>query len=324
MNADQQQLTDLIHACLDGRRTEAQTAALNARLRAEAAARDLYLKLADTHSCLAVDESLWMQPAADSGAPNSSGGSARQRWLAGRPLTAAAAGLVLGLCCASVAWAIVGPSLGKVITLLQEGFETSPAPRVTGVPAEPGHWGGDYSELAGAQPRLKPESGTKMLRFLRGDFEGRDIPTSHSCDVFRLVDVRPYRRDLEGGEAVVQLTAVFNAQPFPAGENFSATLTIFALDGGLVGNENIKAENVLSTESLAYSRSTKVVMDRDPGTWQKVSNELRLPPGTDYLMLRIGMSNDTKSPGLRRDSFGGHFVDKLQLVLAQRSEIPVP
>ncbi len=58
--------------------------------------------------------------------------------------------------------------------------------------------------------------------------------------------------------------------------------------------------------------------------WAKVSNELRLPPDTDYLMLRIGMSNDTKSQDKRRDSFIGHFVDKLQLVIARRSEIPVP
>ncbi|MBL9201274.1 MAG: hypothetical protein JNL39_12250 [Opitutaceae bacterium] len=32
----------------------------------------------------------------------------------------------------------------------------------------------------------------------------------------------------------------------------------------------------------------------------------------------------TKSPDKRRDSFAGHFADKVQLVLAQRLEIPVP
>ena len=81
---------------------------------------------------------------------------------------------------------------------------------------------------------------------------------------------------------------------------------------------------MLSTESLAFSRSSKVVMDRDPATWQKVSNELRLPPGTEFLMLRIGMSNDTKSKDKRRDSFAGHYADKVQLVIARRAEIPVP
>jgi hypothetical protein len=207
---------------------------------------------------------------------------------------------------------------------LQESFESGPGPLVSGVPIEPGHWSGDYSAIVSEQQVAKPVSGEKMLRFLRADYEGRSIPSSHSSDVFRLVDVRPYRREFADGGAVVQLSAVFNAAPFPEDENFSATLTIFALDASLVGTEMLKAENVLSTESLAFSRSTKVVMDRDPTTWQKVSNELRLPPGTDYLMLRMGMSSDTKSQDKRRDSFAGHFADKVQLVMARRAEIPVP
>jgi len=138
------------------------------------------------------------------------------------------------------------------------------------------------------------------------------------------VDLRPYRREYADGGVVVQLTAVFNALPFPEDESFSATLTLFALTGSVVGNEMLKAENVLSTESLALSRSSKVAMDRDPATWQRVINELRLPPESDYLMLRMGMSNDTKSEGKRRDRFAGHFVDKVQLVIARRAEIPVP
>ena len=245
-------------------------------------------------------------------------------WLSWRPLTAAAAGIVLGMFCTSMVFAYVGPSLGKVMTLLQESFESGPAPLVTGVPIEPGRWSGDYSEIVGEQSGVKPESGKKMLRFLRGDYEGRSIPSSHSSDVFRLVDVRPYRREFADGGAVVQLSAVFNAVAFSEDENLSATLTIFALDASLVGNEVVKGENVLSTESLAFSRSSKVMMDRDPATWQKVTNELRLPPGTDYLMLRMGMSNDTKAKDKRRDSFAGHFADKVQLVIARRSEIPVP
>jgi hypothetical protein len=163
-----------------------------------------------------------------------------------------------------------------------------------------------------------------MLRFLRGDYEGRDIPSSHSSDVFRLVDVRPFRREFADGGAVVQLTAVFNAMPFPADESFNATLTLFALDASLVGNEIVKGENVLSVESLAFSRSSRVGMDRDTATWQKVSNELRLPPSTEFLMVRMGMSNNTKLKDKRRDRFAGHFADNVQLVIARRPEILVP
>ena len=124
---------------------------------------------------------------------------------------------------------------------------------------------------------------------------------------------------------MVQLTAVFNALPFSEDESYSCTLTLFALDANLAGNgEILKAANVLSTESLAFSRSSKVVMDRDPATWQKVSNELRLPPGTDYLMLRLGMSNESKSSIKRKNRFTGHYADKVQLVIARRPEIIAP
>lgn len=106
---------------------------------------------------------------------------------------------------------------------------------VTGVPIEAGFWSGDY--------------------------EGRCIPSSHSSDVFRLVDLRPYRRAFADGGAVVQLTVRFNAVPFPEDESFSATLTIFALDESLVESEVVQAPNALSTESLAFSRSSKVLTE---------------------------------------------------------------
>lgn len=60
MNNNRQELIDLIYAYLDGRATEEQATRLNATLRADEASRDLYLKLADIHSCLAVEEGLWV------------------------------------------------------------------------------------------------------------------------------------------------------------------------------------------------------------------------------------------------------------------------
>jgi len=312
----------LFDAALNNTLNEAAATRLAELLRDNAAARALWFLYHDNECGLAELPAVEpvSRPSVLPTVPSKKSGS----WQGQRSLVAAVAGLIVGLLSASLAWAYAGLQSGRVITLLQERFESVPAPLVLGVPIEPGRWSGDYSAIVSEQQGVKPESGTKMLRFLRGDYEGRSIPSSHSSDVFRLVDLRPYRREFSDGGAVVQLTTVFNAVPLLEDENFSATLTIFALSASLVGNEMLKAENVLSTESLAFSRSSKVVMDRDPATWQKVSNELRLPPDTDYLMLRMGMSNDTKSQDKRRDSFAGHFADKVQLVIARRSEIPVP
>ncbi len=318
---NQPELDVLIDDCLEGRLDEADAARLSAHLEQSAEGRTRYWEIASIHGLLEhVMQNASLRAVTGQALPIV---SIPDRWLQWRPLTAAAMGLVLGLFCASVVFAYVAPSLGKVTTMLQESFESGPAPLATGVPSEVGVWSGDYSGITAEQQSVQPANGKKMLRFLRGDYEGKSISSSHSSDVCRLVDLRPYRREYADGGAVVQLSAVFNALPFPEDETFYCTLTVFALDASLVGDERLKADNVLSRESLAFSRSSKVGLDRDPGTWQKVSNELRLPPDTDYLMLRMGMSNDTKTSNKRRDSFAGHFADTVHLVIARRPEIPV-
>jgi hypothetical protein len=313
---------DLLHCYLNGTLDEADFARFQLLLRDSAEARGTLRNLSTVEAKLTQlavihPETVWLLP------ENVRESGPSFRWLSWRPLAAAAAGLVIGMFCTSMVFAYVAPSLGKAMSLLQDGFESGLAPLVIGVPLETGKWSGDYSEVV-EQQGVRPASGKNMLRFLRGDYKGRDIPSSHSCDVFRLVDVRPFRREFADGGAVVQVTAVFNAVPFPVDASFNATLTLFALDASLVGNELVKGENVLSVESLAFSRSSRVGMDRDPATWQKVSNELRLPPSTEFLMVRMGMSNNTKLKDKRRDRFAGHFADNVQLVIARRPEIPVP
>jgi len=51
----------------------------------------------------------------------------------------------------SMVFAYVAPSLGKVLTLLQDGLESGPGPEVAGLPIEPGKWSGDYTEVVGEQ-----------------------------------------------------------------------------------------------------------------------------------------------------------------------------
>lgn len=245
-------------------------------------------------------------------------------WLQRRPLAAAAAGVVLGMLCTSVVFGYAISSLGNTITLLHESFESGPMPLVTGRPNKADIWSGDYSEIVGEQLGVKPVSGIKMLRFLRGDYEGRSVPDSFSSDVFRLIDVRSYRQEFADGGAVVQLSAVFNAAPFGDSETYKCGLTIFALDSAMVDGELLNAERVLATQSLARSTSSHLHMDRDSATWQRLGNELRVPPHTDYLLIQIGVSNASPPKGVRRDSFSGHFADEMKLVFAQRPEISLP
>jgi hypothetical protein len=245
-------------------------------------------------------------------------------WLQWSPLWATAAGILFGVLCTSVVFGYAMSGVKNAITLLQESFESGTAPLVIGRPEKADVWSGDYSEIVGEKQGVKPKSGKRMLRFLRADYEGRSVAESFSSDLFRLMDVRSFKGEFADGSAVVHLSAVFNSAPFGDNETYKCGLTIFALDAALVDGELLNAERVLATQSLARSTSSHLQLDRDPATWQRLGNEVRVPPNTDYLLIQIGISNVTPSSEMRRDRFAGHFADEVKMILAHRPEIMAP
>ena len=242
----------------------------------------------------------------------------------GSRAAAIVAGVLFGMCGASIVLAYAVPVRSVAVTVMREGFEGDPKLRAMGIPSEPGVWSGDHADLVGASDGVPPAEGRRMLRFLRGDYEGRFLPDSHSSDVFKLVDVRQLRREFIDGTVVVQLGALFNAAGSAATDPLSCTLTIYALDMAMVHDGVPLADANVSRNSLAHSQSSRVRLDADPVTWQRATNELRLPPETDYLLIRAGISNDSKDPNQRTDEFGAHYVDDVQLVIGHRPELVGP
>ena len=244
--------------------------------------------------------------------PSALASGSKSRWLQWRPLAAAAAGLVIGLFCASVVFAYVGPSLGKVVTLLNESFESGPAPLVTGVPVEPGVWSGDYSEVVGEQQGVKPESGRKMLRMLRGDYEGKtNASGSHVADLYRLIDVRSYRQEFADGSAVVQLSAAFNVFEHPHGETYMGKLSIHAFDAETVTNGSWRTASAWDENCLAAATTGAKRLDRNPATWQRMTSDLRLPANTDFLLIHIMIPAGRGT--YPEAGFGGHYLDAVRL-----------
>lgn len=301
----------LFSAALDGRLSESDHEQLTTLLTSSAEARQLWFVYHDNECSLAEQRPAATLPTL---------GTVRNAFVRRRPRTMAAACFALGLFCASAVFAYFAPRADRGRFLLHESFESGIAPGVTGMPQQSGLWGGDFSELAGGRPTVTPATGAHMLRFLRGDTADRAIPDSFSSDVFCLVDVRPFRADLADGSAVVQLSALFNTTADQAHDPAYCALTIFALDAKSATDANL----VLSRDSLAYSRSSRVWLDDDRGSWQRASNELRVPPDAEFLMIRIGISYDAKHQGSREGRFSGHFADDVSLVLAHRPEIKLP
>jgi hypothetical protein len=237
----------------------------------------------------------------------------RSRWLAWRPLTAVAAGILFGLFGASMVFGVGGRWTEKVTSLFQESFESGPAPSVTGVPQELSQWSGDFSELVGEQQGIKPAHGTKMIRMLRADFEGKSVTKLNTYgDLMKIVDVRPFTRETNGGEVVFSASALFNAATFPEAERYDGVVTLYAVD------EIGSTEKNLLKDSLAHScNGLGLSLDRNPTTWESATARLQLPAGSNFVVVKVSVRRMPKNKEPLSTlpnpiTFSGHFVDDVR------------
>jgi hypothetical protein len=282
----------------------------------------MYMQLADMHSCLAVDEQLWVEPARRTGDVDHATANPRVRAgasLLGHPLPAAAVGLVVGLLCASVAFGYVVPLFLHLATLVNESFESGPAPVSNGMPSRPGFWSGDSSEVVGPAQGVTPYRGDRMLRLLRADYPGKlrheadpFRRVSYVADQWRLIDLRPYKAELTAGGVIARLSAAVNAAEFPEDETYLCSFSIHALDAETAENLATDDPHGLSDASLAVVHATNASLDRDQRTWQIEGCELHVPADASYLMVRVGVTHAFEQ---RREDFPGHFIDDVKLTL---------
>jgi len=246
----------------------------------------------------------------------------RSRWLAWRPLTAVAAGILFGLFGASMVFGVGGRWTEKVTSLFRESFETGPAPSVTGVPQQLNQWSGDFSELVGEQQGIKPAHGTKMIRMLRADFEGKSVTKLNTYgDLMKIVDVRPFTRETNGGEVVFSASALFNAASFPEAERYDGVVTLYAVD------EIGSTENNLLKNSLAHTcNGLGLSLDRNPTTWESATARLQLPAGTHFVILKVSVRRMPKNKEPLSTlpnpiTFSGHFVDDVRASIHVRKVV---
>jgi hypothetical protein len=147
---------------------------------------------------------------------------------------------------------------------------------------------------------------------LRSDFEGKasSMPNRQG-DLSRIIDVRSFMRDANGGEFVMTLSALFNAAPFPDSQRYDGVVALYAL--GELGS----TEESLMEDALAISNGSCNSMDRDPSTWESATSRLLLPTGTEFVMLKVSFRRWPKGSGDQPSlpdlmTFAGHFVDDVR------------
>jgi hypothetical protein len=307
MNASD--LDALIHACLDGQATDEEITRLEVSLASDPAARDRYLCLADLHACLAIDESLWQEPAGRGGDDlGPAAATHRIRPTSFRvPFAAAAVGLLVGLCGAGLAFGYVVPMLSRPLVIFADGFESGPGPECRGLAGRAGVWSGDESRVVSEDQGILPAKGQRMLRLLRADYPGKSGGDSYISDTFRVIDLRPYRDVVVTGGAIVTVTARYSAVSYPKDEIYQAGVCLYAIDSATFARISEIADEDLAQESLAMAQRRNFVFDHAPETWQLLDGELRLPAAADYVVIRMSVFHAQAAQ--RRATFGGHYLD---------------
>lgn len=245
-----------------------------------------------------------------------------QSWVAtlmGRPGLAAAAGIMIGMCCTSLMFAFAPwPAMTRAteLPLANPGFEEAVEIPASGVPTAPRFWSGDFSRVVGSENEIVPLQGKQMLRFLRSDND-RSSATEPSFvgEVTQIVDLRSRRRELEGGHAFIEVSAAFNCVASLTGEDYEFAVKVATFKG----DPSDANKRWPTLKEVSVSRAARYEpADPDQTTWQRIIVAVAATEVSDYLVFQCVVAR--KRP-IATDSavvFRGHYVDDVEVQLYQR------
>jgi hypothetical protein len=165
----------LFNAALNGTLTAAERPQLAALLKSSAEARQLWYLYHDNECGLSELKHAAATTAARGARLASGGGPSPWQtspWLQWRSLTAAAAGLVLGMFGASVVYGIAvhrGAEKRTPLAVFAPGFENAQMALVNGMPRGAGQWGGDPAQVVTSEHGVQPKEGRYMLQVGQSD-----------------------------------------------------------------------------------------------------------------------------------------------------------
>ena len=275
----------LFNAALNGTLTAAEQPQLAALLKSSAEARQLWYLYHDNECGLAELKTATALSAV--AAPPGGGALPRgaSPWLQWRSLTAAAAGLVIGLFGASVVYGIAihrGWEKRTPLAVFEPGFENAQLPLVRGVPRATGEWGGDPAKVVAGENGVPPKEGRFMLR--------AELPARGAWRVYQVLDLHSLpaggnreSREIEISASLATADAVAAVRLFV--RVFAVTEAPDELDDGWLDRRE---------EAVASAMRGIEVMPGAQG-WQTIRVSMQVPRTARSLVLFLGARIPDKS-----------------------------
>ena len=298
---------DMIQRYIAGTITDEEALNLQDALKRDAELADLYLSYVNLDVALeAKAEAVEMAPAEDRVIV-----PPQQRWTGWmrqmRPLSAAAAGLVIGLFSASVVFGFVvqrGLEKRTPVAVFAPGFENAQMPLANGFPSGTGRWSGDAARVVAAENGVPPKEGKFMLRL---EPMSKGVPR-----IYQVLDLQSLPSGAGGESREIEVSASFAT----AGAEASVRYVIRAF-GVTEAPENLDAA-WFDRRDESIASATKG-LDVTPGVtgWQTVSVKILVPRAARSLVLFFG----TRTPDKAARTFP-HYLDDVHVSLLTQAALP--
>lgn len=296
---------DLIQRHMAGLTTEEEAAELQDLLKKDDNAARLYLRY--TNIVLALEAKAASSEATREllTAPASTRAT---RWLSWRPLTAAAAGLIIGLFSASLVLAVTSPkaTAERLFSLVNGSFDEARLEH--GFPHQTGIWSGDEAAIADGKLRFIAAEGDA------GDTNGLVI----ACDVFQLVDLRSLKlTPRSGGETVLELGASFlDSRPTNTNPSVTFFCQLYLFQGDPTQMHQTWPRGI--SDAVASGSAQVTTLGLDAKGSRTLTARCLLPAEADFAVAQI-----VARPNLRPAKLEGLFADDVKLTLKTAPQLPV-
>jgi hypothetical protein len=302
---------ELIRRCRDEDASNEELSQLEALLRSDRRFREAYVRYTNLDVALSAAPKFREMPANALAAsvPHHTG------WFSWLPLTAAAAGVVLGLFCAGAAWAVVrprqvGPKVNAV--LLEESFENRGERLTEGFPTGAGVWGGERTALVDGKEAVEPFHGGRMVRL-------EPSATTPLSYLSRIIDLRGMPRAEAGEVRQIEVTASFHADSPGFRERYTLRVATFGEEPGSIQAQWIDVPwQAVSGRSLSHCKRG-LSTQADDGGWQTLTALVEAPPEAASVVISLAAGRlDAAAPRTP------HYIDdvRARLVISPRTLKP--
>lgn len=300
---DNAELDALVDAYIEGQLTEEEANRLNALIEGSERARHRYWELALVHGML--EQGLQTASVKAAAGGQATVATVRQGVFSKWPgLTAAAAGIVVGVFSASMVWAyrVSTPSPEARNEIMFESFEgDEPRTLSPAFPDRAGKWFGDLTVAVPVKNGLEPERGESVARF-------NPVPTRKYSYARYIIDMEDVALTEVEHVSQLEVKASFASDQLSVPARYQIRLAAFAKPP-----EEVRA--IWSRESLLFDTvlqhtARNYLASPDRESWKKLASRIDLPPETRSLVISLGVAEQGEaSPS------GDHYLDAVRVRL---------